>query len=109
MLAHQVQRSHGSEGALFDVNITLELRQVRSKDLSTTIERLTNVIGPTLARDQASFHVNVEPAVSSLVLQSRPGQSNCKQSESLGIEFDSGSKEDKVPSVSNSETLDPAA
>ena len=69
LLAHQVRRSHQCESALFDVNITVELRQMRSKDLSITIERLMSLIGPTLARDQASFHVNVEPAVSNLVLQ----------------------------------------
>jgi hypothetical protein len=45
---------------LFEVNITVELRQMHAKDLTTTIERLTNVIGPTLARGRASFHVNVD-------------------------------------------------
>lgn len=60
LLAHTVQRSHEGEGVLFEVNITVELRQMHAKDLTTTIERLTNVIGPTLARGQASFHVNVD-------------------------------------------------
>jgi len=59
-LAHNVQRSHEGESVLFEVNITVELRQMHAKDLTTTIERLTNVIGPTLARGRASFHVNVD-------------------------------------------------
>jgi hypothetical protein len=36
---------------------------MHAKDLSTTVERLTSVIGPRLARDRASFHINVKPAV----------------------------------------------
>jgi hypothetical protein len=60
MLAHNVQRSHEGESVLFEVNITVELRQMHAKDLTTTIERLTNVIAPTLARGRASFHVNVD-------------------------------------------------
>ena len=59
-LAHTVQRSHEGESVLFEVNIAVELRQMHAKDLTTTIERLTNVIGPTLARGQASFRVNVD-------------------------------------------------
>ena len=60
LLAHKVQRSQECESALYDVNIIVELRQMHAQDLTTTIERLTNVIGPMLARGQASFHVNVD-------------------------------------------------
>lgn len=60
LLAHKVQRSHESESVLFEVNITVELQQMHAKELTTTIERLTNVIGPILARGRASFHVNVD-------------------------------------------------
>jgi len=59
-LAHTVQRSHEGESVLFQADITVELRQMHAKDLTTTIERLTNVIGPTLTRGRASFHVNVD-------------------------------------------------
>jgi hypothetical protein len=45
------------------------LQQMHAKDLSTTVERLTSVIGPKLARDRASFHINVKPAVDKLDLQ----------------------------------------
>jgi len=60
LLAHRVQLSHECESALFVVNIVVELRQMHAKDLTTTIERLTNVIGPMLARGRASFRVNVD-------------------------------------------------
>jgi hypothetical protein len=60
LLAHKMQRSHESESVLFEVNITVELQQMHAKELTTTIERLTNVIGPILARGRASFHVNVD-------------------------------------------------
>jgi hypothetical protein len=42
---------------------------MHAKDLSTTVERLTSVIGPKLARDRASLHINVQPAVNELDLQ----------------------------------------
>src|SRR5882672_6642352 len=66
LLAHRTQEW---EGGLFDITITLELQQLHAKDLSTTVERLTSVIGPKLARDRASFHINVTPAVDKLDLQ----------------------------------------
>ena len=55
LFAHRAQRSHSSESGLFDITIAVELQQVHAKDLSTTVERLTSVIGPKLARDRASF------------------------------------------------------
>jgi len=67
LLAHKTQR--GRESGLFELTITIELREVHAKDLSTTVERLTGVIGPKLARDQASFHINVQPALDKLDLQ----------------------------------------
>ena len=63
LLAHRAQQSHECESGLFDITIVVELQQMHAKDLSTTVERLTSVIGPKLARDQASFHVNVKPAI----------------------------------------------
>jgi hypothetical protein len=39
---------------------------MHAKDLSSTVERLASVIGPNLVGDQASFHVNVKPAVDKL-------------------------------------------
>jgi hypothetical protein len=67
LLVHRAQQER--ERGLFDITITLELQQMDAKDLSTTVERLTSVIGPKLARDQASFHINVKPTVQELDLQ----------------------------------------
>ena len=69
LLAHRAQHAHPSESGLFDITITVELQQVHAKDLSTTVERLTSVIGPKLAGDRASFHMQVKPAVDKLDLQ----------------------------------------
>jgi hypothetical protein len=63
LLTHQAQHFQGWEGGLFDITITVELQEMHAKDLSTTVERLTSVIDPMLARDRASFHVNVKPTV----------------------------------------------
>jgi hypothetical protein len=69
LLAHSVQHSHPSESGLFDITIAVELQQMHAKDLSTTVERLTSVLGPKLAGDLASFHIQVKPAVNKLDLQ----------------------------------------
>jgi hypothetical protein len=69
LLAHRAQHSQECESKLFDITITVELQQMHAKDLSTTVERLTSVIGPKLARDRASFHINVRPGVAKLDLQ----------------------------------------
>jgi hypothetical protein len=66
LVAHRTQRSNQGESGLFDITITVELQQMHAKDLSTTVERLTSVIGPRLARDQASFRINVKPATERL-------------------------------------------
>jgi hypothetical protein len=69
LLAHRAQHLQGREGGLFDITITIELGQMHAKSLSTTVERLTSVIGPKLALDRASFHIHVKPAVNKLDLQ----------------------------------------
>src|SRR6201984_2808520 len=66
-LAHRAQQEW--ESGLFDITITIELQQMHAKDLSTTVERLTSVIGPKLARDRASLHLNVKPAADKLDIQ----------------------------------------
>lgn len=60
--AHRAQYSHPGKSGLFDVTIAVELQQMHAQDLSTTVEQLTSVIGPKLAGDRASFHVQVKPA-----------------------------------------------
>jgi hypothetical protein len=69
LLAHRAQHVQEWEGGLFDITITLELPEMHGKDLSTTVERLTGVIGPKLAQDRASFHVSVKPVVDKVDLQ----------------------------------------
>lgn len=69
LLAHRAQHSQKWEGGLFDMTLRVELQEVHAKDLSTLVERLTGVIGPKLARDRASFHVEVKPAADKLDLQ----------------------------------------
>ncbi|HEX9137633.1 MAG TPA: hypothetical protein VF905_11920 [Nitrospirota bacterium] len=62
LFAHREQLSQEGEHVLFDITMTVELRQVDAKDLTTTLERLTSVVGPKLAREQAMFHVDERPA-----------------------------------------------
>ena len=69
LLAHRSLQLQESERVLFDITITVELQQMNAKDLSTTVERLTSVIGPKLARDHATFHVSVKPTVEKPYLQ----------------------------------------
>ncbi len=66
LLAHRVQER---ESVLFDISIAVELQQMQAKDLTTTVERVTSAIGPKLARDRASFHINVKPTVDKRHLQ----------------------------------------
>lgn len=69
LLAHSAQHSQKWESGSFDITITIELQQMHAKDLSTAVERLASVIGPKLALDRASFHINVKPAADKLDLQ----------------------------------------
>src|SRR5260370_19598013 len=69
LLAHRAQHFQERDSVSFDITITVELQEMHAKDLSTTVERLTSVIGPRLARDRASFHVNVKPAIDKIDLQ----------------------------------------
>ena len=66
LLAHKAQSSHEGETGLFDITIAVELQQMHAKEVSTTVERLTSVIGPKLAGDRASFHINVRPSAGKL-------------------------------------------
>jgi len=48
---------------LFDLDITIHLKQMEPKDLNAAVEVITSLIEPRLGRGQASFHINVEPVV----------------------------------------------
>ena len=56
---HRVLQEH--DGVLFNISMTVELQQMHAKDVSATIERITTVIAPKLAREGAKFHVSVKP------------------------------------------------
>ena len=64
-----VHRAQPRASEVFDITIAVELQQVNAKDLSTTIERLTSVVGPKLAGDKATLHISVKPTVDKLPLQ----------------------------------------
>ena len=57
--------------------------KMHAKDSTATVERLTSVIGPKLARDRASFHINVQPAVDEFDLQPRFASQNGMQHRAL--------------------------
>jgi hypothetical protein len=69
LLAHRAQHSQPSESGLFDITVAVELQQMHAKDLSTTVDRLTSVIGPKSLETEASLHIQVKPAVDKLDLQ----------------------------------------
>jgi hypothetical protein len=46
---------------LFDLEITIDLRQIEPKDITAAVEGITSLIGPRLGRGRASLHINVEP------------------------------------------------
>jgi hypothetical protein len=62
LFAHRERESQRCEGEFFDVTMTVELKQMHAKELTATLERLSSVIGPKLARDQATFHIEVKPS-----------------------------------------------
>jgi len=69
LFAHRERLSQESARALFDVTIAVELQQMDARELTATLERLTGVIGPKLAREQAKFHVEVKPSPDALKSQ----------------------------------------
>ncbi len=69
LFVHREQEPKERENQLFDVTINVDLQQMAAKDLTTTLERLTGVIAPKLASDQALFHINVKPSGDRLKLQ----------------------------------------
>jgi hypothetical protein len=69
LFAHRAQRFHEHESALFDVTVTVELQEMFAQNLTTMLERISTVIAPQLARDQATFHINVKPTTDRRNLQ----------------------------------------
>jgi hypothetical protein len=48
---------------LFDLEITIHLKQMEPKDLNAVVEGITSLIEPRLGRGRAFFHIKVEPVV----------------------------------------------
>jgi len=63
LFAHRAQQSHEHEDALFDITITVELQEMDAEHLTTMLERISNLIAPQLARDRATFHINVKATI----------------------------------------------
>ena len=63
LLAHRAKRREPQENGLmqFDVQVSIELKRVEPRELNTAVEGIAFLIGPTLGRGRASFHINVEP------------------------------------------------
>ena len=48
---------------LFDLEITIDLKQIEPKDINAAVEGISGLIGPRLGRSGASLHINVKPVV----------------------------------------------
>lgn len=69
LFAHREHQSQECEARLFHTTITVELQQMDAKDLTVTLERLTTVIAPKLARDEATFRITVNPSANAVKSQ----------------------------------------
>ena len=49
---------------LFDLKITIDLKQIEPNDLSATCDGIASLVGPRLRRGEACCHIDVEPVVS---------------------------------------------
>jgi hypothetical protein len=48
---------------LFDLEFTIDLKQMELKDLNAAIQHINSLIGARLVRGRARCHINVEPVV----------------------------------------------
>ena len=49
------------DGLLFDLTISIELKQMNSRDVNAAVDRITRLVGPRLGQGSACLHINVEP------------------------------------------------
>jgi hypothetical protein len=45
----------------FDLEFTIDLKQMELKELNAAIQHITSLIGPRLVRGRARCHISVEP------------------------------------------------
>jgi hypothetical protein len=53
----------GEKLVLFDLEFTIDLKQMELKDLNAAIQHINSLIGARLVRGRARCHINVEPVV----------------------------------------------
>ena len=70
LISHRAKQFQQCEKELFDIRITVELQHMYAKDITNTLDKLNKVIGPQLARERGTFHIDVEPTVERLNSQS---------------------------------------
>lgn len=63
LLSHKAGPQPETNNVLYDLEITVELKLIGSKDLSDTIEGIATLVGPRLGRGRACCHIKVEPIV----------------------------------------------
>ena len=64
--SHRKSQPGKCEGDLFDIRIIIQVKQMLARDVTTTLEKLSNVIAPHLASEQATLHINVKPTADKL-------------------------------------------
>jgi hypothetical protein len=52
-----------TNNVLYDLEITVDLKLIGSKELSDTVEGIAALIGPRLGRGRACCHIKVDPVV----------------------------------------------
>jgi hypothetical protein len=60
-LSDQAASTKDHDVVLFDLTITIELKQMDPRDVNAALERITRLIGPRLGQGRACFHIDVEP------------------------------------------------
>jgi hypothetical protein len=60
-LASRPRRSGAKREIRFDVEIVIDWKQIQPRELSGALESINSLIGPWLARGQASCHIDVAP------------------------------------------------
>jgi hypothetical protein len=61
-----VVKTRGPEqenGALYNLEIKIQLQQMSAEEVNATVKDIANVIAPSLGQDRGSFHTDVEPVV----------------------------------------------
>ncbi|HVJ04172.1 MAG TPA: hypothetical protein VM578_00720 [Candidatus Saccharimonadales bacterium] len=61
---HKANRSNKGENTeRFDLEFTIDLKQMELKDLNAAIQHITGLIGAKLVQGRAHCHISVEPVV----------------------------------------------